>query len=42
LEDFIDGYATDSELIRHTYRYAMTCELAFFTAAWQGPVPLSP
>jgi thiaminase/transcriptional activator TenA len=36
LEGFIDDYATDNELVRQTYRYAMTCELDFFTAAWRG------
>jgi thiaminase/transcriptional activator TenA len=36
LEGFIDAYAADSELIRQTYRYAMTCELDFFTAAWRS------
>jgi len=39
LEGLIDDYATDSTLIRQTYRYAMTCELNFFTAVWQEAQP---
>lgn len=34
LEQLVNAYAEDSELIQNTYRYAMTCELNFFAAAW--------
>ncbi len=35
LEAIVDEYASDSELTRSTYRYAMVCERDFFQAAWQ-------
>jgi thiaminase (transcriptional activator TenA) len=35
LEEIVDAYAVDTPLLRHTYRYAMDCELNFFEAAWQ-------
>jgi thiaminase/transcriptional activator TenA len=34
LEQLVDNHATDTPLMRRTYRYAMECELNFFEAAW--------
>lgn len=34
LEALVEDYATDTPLIRQTYRYAMQCEHDFFQAAW--------
>ncbi|MGF1478458.1 MAG: TenA family protein [Cyanophyceae cyanobacterium] len=34
LEDLADDYATVTELVRSTYRYALECERDFFTEAW--------
>ena len=34
LEQLIDTYASDSSLVRSTYRYAMECERDFFQAAF--------
>jgi len=39
LEDLVDRYASDEPLARDTYRYALACELDFFTAAWESAVP---
>lgn len=36
LESLCDRYATDSDLVRETYRYALLCEENFFTAAWKS------
>lgn len=36
LEALADAWASDTPLVRATYRYAMQCELDFFQAAWQG------
>jgi thiaminase (transcriptional activator TenA) len=36
LESICDRYATSSELVRETYRYALLCEEAFFKAAWES------
>ncbi|NJL45684.1 MAG: TenA family protein [Leptolyngbyaceae cyanobacterium SM2_3_12] len=35
LEQIVSTQATDTPLLRTTYRYAMECELNFFEAAWQ-------
>ncbi|WAL60178.1 TenA family protein [Thermocoleostomius sinensis] len=35
LAELADRYATLTDLVRSTYRYAMRCELDFFQAAWQ-------
>jgi len=35
LERLADRYATDTPLVRATYRYAMLCERDFFEAAWK-------
>lgn len=35
LEALVNEQAKDTDLIRATYRYAMTCERDFFQAAWQ-------
>lgn len=35
LEQLADRYATDTPLVRSTYRYAMLCEHDFFQAAWE-------
>lgn len=35
LEAIVDEYSEDTQVIRSTYRYAMTCERDFFQAAWQ-------
>ncbi len=40
LDDLIDRYASDREPVRATYRYALTCELDFFTAAWESTQPV--
>jgi thiaminase/transcriptional activator TenA len=34
LEFLVDRYASDTPLVRSTYRYAMFCEREFFQAAW--------
>jgi thiaminase/transcriptional activator TenA len=36
LESLCDRYATASELVRETYRYALLCEEAFFNTAWES------
>jgi len=36
LEYLVDAYASDSHQARETYRYAMTCELDFFQAAYDS------
>jgi len=38
LERLADRYATDTPLVRATYRYAMLCERDFFEAAWKVEV----
>ena len=35
LEQLADAYATDTPLVRATYRYAMECELDFHQAAFE-------
>ena len=35
LEQLVEQYAQDTDLIRSTYRYAMACERDFFQAAWE-------
>ncbi len=34
LEAIVDEHSEDTQVIRSTYRYAMTCERDFFQAAW--------
>ena len=34
LESLVESYASDTALVRSTYRYAMLCEQDFFQAAW--------
>jgi thiaminase/transcriptional activator TenA len=36
LERLADRYASDTPLVRSTYRYAMLCERDFFQAAWEA------
>lgn len=36
LEQLADRLANDTDLTQATYRYAMTCELNFFAAAWNS------
>jgi len=36
LENLADTYASDTPLVRETYRYAMECELDFFQAAFDS------
>lgn len=36
LETLVDEYATPSPATEAAYRYAMTCELNFFAAAWEA------
>ena len=36
LESLADRYATDTEAVRSTYRYALVCEREFFTGAWES------
>jgi thiaminase/transcriptional activator TenA len=42
LEQLVDAQASDTPLIRTTYRYAMDCELAFFAAAWDTQTAQTP
>ena len=39
LEHLVDRYASDTELVRATYRYAMECERDFFQAAFDSVNP---
>lgn len=36
LEQLVDRYGRDTEVVRSTYRYAMQCERDFFQAAWDA------
>lgn len=36
LESLCDRYATATDLVQETYRYALSCEEDFFTAAWES------
>ena len=40
LEDLADRYASDTQLVRSTYRYAMECERDFFQAAFDSVDPI--
>jgi thiaminase (transcriptional activator TenA) len=35
LESICDRYAIDNQATRETYHYALLCEEAFFSAAWE-------
>ncbi len=37
LEALLDALAQDTPEVRDAYRYAMQCELQFFTAPWEAP-----
>ena len=42
IEVLLDQHATDSEPVRDAYRYAMHCELDFFSAVFGEPENVSP
>jgi thiaminase/transcriptional activator TenA len=37
IEELLDRHAANTQPVRSAYRYAMSCELDFFTAALEGP-----
>jgi len=41
LEELADRYASDTQLVRSTYRYAMECERDFFQAAFDSVDPIA-
>jgi len=41
VQELADRYASDTRLVRSTYRYAMECERDFFQAAFDSVNPIA-